>query len=78
MGDRPESPLVWISATQAINPANVALVFHGRGGEVQITFVDKQMHLLNECDLTAEGRALLLPRVEPFELAPRDALARSP
>jgi hypothetical protein len=56
------SPLIWITRAYAVNPASIALVFHGNGGEVQITLAGRgDSHTLHERDLTTDGRALLLP-----------------
>jgi hypothetical protein len=53
--------LVWITKSYAINPASIVMVFHGNGGEVQITLTGHEKHSTHENDLTDEGRALLLP-----------------
>lgn len=52
--------LVWICPRHAINPANVVYVFHGLGGEVQITFVNGRHLEVRDTDLSPEGRELLL------------------
>jgi hypothetical protein len=53
--------LVWISERQAVNPASIVWIFRGTHGELEITFSAGKHLLLNERDLSASGRALLLP-----------------
>jgi hypothetical protein len=55
------SPLVWVSHVYAMNPANIAMVFHGVHGELEVTLVSGTKAVLNERDLTDEGRFLLIP-----------------
>lgn len=55
-------PLVWITKRNAVNPANVVAVFHGSGGQLEITLVAGQAIHTSERELTAEGRALLVPQ----------------
>ena len=57
---RTDEHLVWVTPAVAINPANVLVVFHGRGGQIDVHFVGHTRQLL-ESDLTEAGRALLLP-----------------
>jgi hypothetical protein len=63
------SPLVWVSHAYALNPANVAMVFHGAHGEVEVVLSSGAKAVFNERDLTEEGRALLIPSasVRPIE-----------
>ena len=56
-----DARLVWITRVYAVNPDNIAVVFHGHGGHVEITFLGGLMKTLREEDLTEEGRALLVP-----------------
>jgi hypothetical protein len=53
--------LVWITKRNAVNPANVVAVFHGTAGQLEITLVAGQPIHTSERELTAEGRALLIP-----------------
>lgn len=53
--------LLWISPRQAINPVNIVSVFRGTHGELEITFMGGRNLQLHEHELSAEGRALLLP-----------------
>lgn len=55
------SNLVWLSERQAINPATIALVFRGTHGEIEITFSAGEKLTLHENNLSAAGKALLLP-----------------
>jgi hypothetical protein len=55
------SSLVWITARQAVNPANIAWVFHGIHGEIEISFVGGHAMQTADPHLSPEGRALLLP-----------------
>jgi hypothetical protein len=57
---RTDERLVWVTPAVAVNPANILLVFHGRGGQIDVHFVG-QTRQLTEADLTEAGRALLLP-----------------
>jgi len=61
--------LVWVNQAYGMNPANIAMVFHGTHGEVEVTLVSGTKAVLNERDLTEEGRALLIPHrsVRPTE-----------
>ena len=63
------SHLVWVNHAYAMNPLNIAMVFHGSRGEVEVTLVSGTKAVLNERDLTEEGRALLIPSssVRPVE-----------
>lgn len=60
----PRPPLVWISERQAINPASVLWLFRGAHGELEIMFAGGKLLALNERDLSAAGRAVLLPADE--------------
>lgn len=60
----PRHPLVWISERQAINPASVLWLFRGAHGELEIVFAGGKQLALNERDLSAAGRAVLLPTEE--------------
>jgi len=55
------SRFVWVNHSYAINPSTIAMVFHGTHGEVEVTLVSGTKAVLNERDLTEEGRALLIP-----------------
>ena len=55
------SRFVWVNQAYAMNPSNIAMVFHGTHGEVEVTLVSGTKAVLNERDLTEEGRALLIP-----------------
>ena len=59
--DSNRSPIVWVSHVYGVNPANIAMVFHGVHGEVEVTLVSGTKAVLYERDLTEEGRSLLLP-----------------
>ena len=59
--DSNRSPLVWVTHVYAMNPANITMLFHGVHGEVEVTLVSGTKAVLNERDLTDEGRSLLLP-----------------
>jgi hypothetical protein len=59
--ERESSPLTWITKRHAVNPANIVTVFHGSGGEIQITLVGGDALQTSEGDLTPSGVALLLP-----------------
>jgi hypothetical protein len=61
MSDALQGPLVWIVQRHAVNPQNIVDVFHGAGGEVQVTLVGGRRLELHEDDLTLDGRRLLLP-----------------
>lgn len=53
--------LTWISERQAVNPASILWIFRGMHGELELTFVGGKQLTLHERDLSADGRALLLP-----------------
>lgn len=53
-------PLVWVTRTFAVNPATIIGVFHGIHGELEV-YLPGHHRQFKEGDLTAEGRALLLP-----------------
>lgn len=57
---RTDERLVWVTPAVAVNPMNILLVFHGRGGQIDVHFVGHTRQLA-ESDLTEAGRALLLP-----------------
>ena len=61
MSDAMQGTLVWIVKRHAVNPANIMEVFHGVGGEVQVTLVGGRHMEFKEEDLTPDGRRLLLP-----------------
>ena len=69
---RTDEHLVWVTPAVAINPANILVVFHGRGGQIDVHFVGHTRQLL-ESDLTAAGRALLLPPECRGDMEGRDA-----
>ena len=48
---RPDERLVWVTSAVAVNPANILLVFHGRGGQIDVHFVGHTRQLA-ESDLT--------------------------
>ena len=52
--------LVWVTRNLALNPASVIAVFHGNHGEIEIWLPGQSRHF-KDSDLTADGRALLLP-----------------
>ena len=56
----PQPHLVWVTRSLALNPANVIGVFHGNHGEIEVWLPGHSRHF-KEADLTADGRALLLP-----------------
>jgi len=56
--------LVRITKRNAVNPANVVAVFHGTGGQLEITLVAGQPIHTSERELTPEGRALLIPEAQ--------------
>ena len=60
------SPLVWVTRVYAINPATVMMVFHGIHGELEVTLASGTKAVLNERDLTEDGRSLFIP---PREVA---------
>ena len=63
----PSTPLLqllWISERHAINPANIVWMFRGAHGELEITFAGGKQMSLNERELSASARALLLPSDE--------------
>ena len=60
--------LVWISKRYAVNLANVATVFRGTHGEIQISFIGGPPLHCAEKDLSPEAAAILLP-VETDEQA---------
>ena len=64
--------LVWVTRAYALNPLAIQLVFHGKHGEVEV-HVAGSLHKFAEADLTADGRALLLP---PAGVAPEPRPAR--
>ena len=69
MDDRsPQAPLVWLTRTFAVNPANILAVFHGKGGNIEVYFNGFHQHFA-AADLTDAGRALLTP--PPEAVAPR-------
>ena len=55
-----ERHLVWVTRSYALNPAAIQTVFHGTHGEIEV-HVAGSTYRFAEVDLTAEGRALLLP-----------------
>ena len=61
MSSETHSPLVWITHNYALNPAAIAVVFHGHGGQVEISFLGGAQTKVQERELTPAGRALLLP-----------------
>ena len=67
-----QGPLIWIVKRHAVNPANIIEVFHGVGGEVQVTFDGGRQMEFREDDLTAEGRQLLLPPEAAVEAYARE------
>jgi hypothetical protein len=56
----PNQSLVWITQRQAVNPANILWLFRGAHGEIEIMFGGGKLVALNERELSADGRALLL------------------
>jgi hypothetical protein len=52
--------LVWVTRTFAVNPTNIIGVFHGVHGELEV-YLPGDTRQFKEGDLTADGRALLLP-----------------
>jgi hypothetical protein len=67
------SPLVRVSHAYALNPANIAMVFHGAHGEVEVTLTSGAKAVFNERDLTEEGRALLIPSASMRPIESRNA-----
>ena len=59
-----ERHLVWVTRSYALNPAAIQTVFHGTHGEIEV-HVAGSTDRFAEVDLTAEGRALLLPPGTP-------------
>ena len=62
-----QSPLVWVTRTFAVNPANILAVFHGKGAHIEV-YLNGSHHQFIAVDLTDAGRALLCP---PPDLAIR-------
>jgi len=65
-----EALLVWVTPRQAVNARAITCVFHGKGGQVIVNLSGSEPLHLQEHDLTAAGRELLLP--------PPHTRARSP
>ena len=53
--------LVWVTTRQALNAQAITCVFHGKGGQVIVNLSGCEPLHLQEQDLTAAGRELLLP-----------------
>jgi hypothetical protein len=56
-----DAPIVWITLRYGVNPCNVVSVFHGSGGQIDVTLVRGEAIHTTDRELTAEGKALLLP-----------------
>jgi len=66
----PQGLLVWVTPRQAINAQAITCVFHGKGGQVIIHMSGDEPIQLQEHDLTAAGRELLLPPASARSTAP--------
>ena len=57
------APIVWITLRYGVNSCNVVSVFHGSGGQIDITLVRGEAIHTTDRELTAEGRRCCCPQI---------------